>query len=231
MVLHPTIPNLLTVSKGRKEAMWQLLSKIFILPRRTQDKAKHYAKKMLGESLCRWKSELNISMCRRAEHHLQTMGTSHQHNEKSLFGKKNSEESLALSKKNRDLAMSNIYKVRLNPVGYQRKVDQWQREREVAIAVGQPNPFAGLTERGWFWLEARKPKIVEGKPHFDKPETEAVARKMYELTELQKEGKFRVKRDKDVLSTAIGMKEHRGRVRGVTSKLTFREGFEEDRST
>ena len=61
-----------------------------------------------------------------------------------------SEESLALSKKNRDLAMSNIYKVHLDPVGYQRKVNQWQREREVAIAVGQPNPFAGLTERGWF---------------------------------------------------------------------------------
>ena len=52
-----------------------------------------------------------------------------------------------------------------------------------------------------FWLQARKPKIVEGKPHFDKPETEAVAQKMYELTELQKQGKFSVKRDKDVLST------------------------------
>ena len=72
---------------------------------------------------------------------------------------------------------------------------------------------------------------MEGKPHFDKPETEAVAQKMYELTELQKEGKFSVKRDKDVLSTAIETKEHGGRIRGVSSKLTFREGFEEDRST
>ena len=129
------------------------------------------------------------------------------------------------------MAMSNVHKVHLGPGGYQRKADQWRREREAAIAAGQPNPFAGLTEHGWFWHEARKPKIVKGKPHFDKPETEAVAQKKYELTELQKEGKFRVKRDKDVLSTAIGMKEHRGRVRGVTSKLTFREGFEEDRST
>ena len=82
-----------------------------------------------------------------------------------------------------------------------------------------------------FRLQARKPKIVEGKPHFDKPETEAVAPKMYELTELQKQGKFSIKRDKDVLSTSIRTKEHRGRIRGVSSKLTFREGFEEDRST
>ena len=34
-----------------------------------------------------------------------------------------------------------------------------------------------------------------------------------------------------MLSTAIGTKEHGGRIRGVSSKLTFRDGFEEDRST
>ena len=110
-------------------------------------------------------------------------------------------------------------------------MDQWRREREAAIAAGQPDPFEGLDERGWMWLFARNSKIVDGKPKFDQPETEAVADKMYKLTELQKEGKFSVKRDKDVLSTAIGTKEHGGRIRGMSSKLTFREGFEEDRST
>ena len=34
-----------------------------------------------------------------------------------------------------------------------------------------------------------------------------------------------------MLSTALGSKEHGGRVRGVSSKLTFRDGFQEDRST
>ena len=34
-----------------------------------------------------------------------------------------------------------------------------------------------------------------------------------------------------MLSTAIGTKEHRGRIRGVSSKLTFRDAFEGDRST
>jgi hypothetical protein len=43
-----------------------------------------------------------------------------------------------------------------------------------------------LDECGWRWLEARKPKIVEGKPKFDRPETEAVAEKMLQLAELQK---------------------------------------------
>ena len=40
-----------------------------------------------------------------------------------------------------------------------------------------------------------------------------------------------MKRDKDVLSTALVTKEHGGCIRGVSSKLTFREGFQEDRST
>ena len=115
--------------------------------------------------------------------------------------------------------------------GYQRKADQWRREREAIIAAGLPDPFQGLTDRGWFWLEARKPKIVDGKPYFDEPQTEAVAQKMYELTDLQGQGKFKAKRDKDVLSTALGSKEHGGRIRGVSSKLSFKDGFQEDRST
>jgi hypothetical protein len=69
---------------------------------------------------------------------------------------------------------------------------------------------------------------VDGKPKFDQPETEAVAQKMYELTELQKQGKFKAKRDKDVLSIAIGSKEHGDHIRAVSSKLTI-NGFQDDR--
>jgi len=136
-----------------------------------------------------------------------------------------------LSKRNRDLALSNVHKVSLGPGGYQNKADQRRREREAIIAAGLPDPFQGLTDRGWFWLEARKFKIVDGKPHFDEPQTKAVAQKMYELTDLQSQEKFKAKRDKDVLSTALGSKEHGGRVRGVSSKLSFKDGFQEDRST
>ena len=67
-----------------------------------------------------------------------------------------------------------------------------------------------MDEHGWRWLEARKPKIVEGKTKFDRPETEAVADKMLELAELQKHGKFKPHRERDVLSIAIGSKEHGG---------------------
>ena len=59
MVLDPTIPSWPLVSEGRKEAMWQLLSRNFILPRGTREQVRRYALKMLGETFRRWKSELN----------------------------------------------------------------------------------------------------------------------------------------------------------------------------
>jgi hypothetical protein len=65
-----------------------------------------------------------------------------------------------------------------------------------------------LDKHGWQWLEARKPKIVEGKPKFDRPETEAVPEKMFQIAELQKKGQLKPHREKDVLSTAMWSKEH-----------------------
>jgi len=87
-----------------------------------------------------------------------------------------------------------------------------------------------LDERGWRWLDARKPTIVEGKPKFDRPETEVMAERMLQLAELQKKGQFKSNREKDVLSMAIGSKEHGGRVRGLSFKLSIKDGIERDRA-
>jgi hypothetical protein len=73
-----------------------------------------------------------------------------------------SEEALALSQRNRELALSNIHRVCLGLGGYKRKVEKWRLEREVAIDVEQPDPFEGFDERGLQWLQVRKPKIVDG---------------------------------------------------------------------
>nr|AAX96784.1 transposon protein, putative, CACTA, En/Spm sub-class [Oryza sativa Japonica Group]ABA92546.1 transposon protein, putative, CACTA, En/Spm sub-class [Oryza sativa Japonica Group] len=43
-----------------------------------------------------------------------------------------------------------------------------------------------------------------------------------------KKGYFKPKREKDVLSTALGTPEHGGRVRGVSSKMSWKEGFKND---
>ena len=178
-----------------------MLRQTFILPRGTQDRVRDYARKMLGESFRRWKSELNTKYVKKGRTPFADYGEITQAQWEEFVRQKSTEQSLVLSKNNTEQATRNVHKVHLGPGGYKRKADQWRREREAAIAAGQPDPFEGLTERAMFWLQARKPKIVEGKPHFDKPETKTVTQKMYKLTELQKQGKFSVKRDKDVLST------------------------------
>ena len=139
-------------------------------------------------------------------------------------------QALALNQKQSDLAKSNVHKVHLGPGGYIGKLDQWRREREAAIAAGQPDPFDDLDECGWQWIQARKPKLVDRKPKFDQPETDTVAQKMLELAELQKQGKFKPQRKHDVLSTAIGSKEHGDCVRGLSSKLSIEDGFEKDKA-
>ena len=70
-----------------------------------------------------------------------------------------------------------------------------RKARDAAIAAEQPDPYDGLDERGWQWIQARKPKPVEEKPKFDQPETDMVAQKMLALAELQKQGKFKPQRE------------------------------------
>ena len=53
VVVDPTIEKWTLVPEGKKETMWQLLSRTFIFPRGTRDKVKHYARKMLGETFRR----------------------------------------------------------------------------------------------------------------------------------------------------------------------------------
>ncbi|KAF2936172.1 hypothetical protein DAI22_04g284909 [Oryza sativa Japonica Group] len=68
----------------------------------------------------------------------------------------------------------------------------------------------------------------EGKVSFEDPELVVVADTIENLSSAQKKGAFKPKREKDVLSTALSTPEHRGRVRGVSSKMSWKEGFKHD---
>ena len=85
---------------------------------------KHYAKKMLGESFRRWKSELNTKYVQKGRTPFADYGDITPAQWEEFVRQKNSKKSLALRKRNRDLALSNIYKACLGPGGYQSKADQ-----------------------------------------------------------------------------------------------------------
>ena len=110
MVLDPTIPDWPTVPEGRKEAMWQMLRQTFILPRGTQDRVSHYARKMLGESSRRWKSEFNSKYVKQGRTPFADYVEITQEQWEEFVRQKSTEQSLALSKKNIDMALSTVHK-------------------------------------------------------------------------------------------------------------------------
>jgi hypothetical protein len=88
IVFDPTIPDWLTVLEGKKEAMWGLLRQTFILPRGTQEKIKHYAKKMLGETFRRWKSDLNTKYVQKGREPFADYKEITRRNGRNLFSKR-----------------------------------------------------------------------------------------------------------------------------------------------
>ena len=117
MVLDPTIPSWPLVPEGRKEAMWQLLSRTFIVPRGTREQVKHYALKMLSETFHRWKSELNTRYVKKGRTPFADYGDITPAQWEEFVRQKTTKEALALSQKQTELAKKNIHKVRLGQVG------------------------------------------------------------------------------------------------------------------
>ena len=102
--VDPTIPKWTLVPEGKKETMWQLLSKTFIFPRGTRDKVKHYARKMLGETFCRWKGELNIRYVKKGLTPFADFGDITPAQWEEFVRQKTTKQALALSQKQSDLA-------------------------------------------------------------------------------------------------------------------------------
>ena len=234
--VDPTILDWFQVPEGLKGEMWAKLKQTFLLPqsKTTRENIRHYARKALGESFRRWKGELNRDFVKKGATYDEVkkkygMVTEAQWNE--FVRQKTTPEALALSQRQSELSQRNVHRPRLGPGGYLGKQEKWRRTRDALIAAGQPDPFEGLDECGYQWLLAREPEIIDGKLHFAKEATNVMCEKITNLSEAQRKGDFVANRDRDVLSTALGTREHGGRIRGVSSKLSIRDGFERDRAT
>nr|ABA96301.2 transposon protein, putative, CACTA, En/Spm sub-class [Oryza sativa Japonica Group] len=79
---------------------------------------------------------------------------------------------------------------------------------------------AGYAPKVEQWTKEEEEMRKKGQP--------SVADKIENLSSSQKKGYFKPKREKDVLSTTLGTPEHGGRVRGVSSKISWKEGFKND---
>lgn len=228
--MDPSIPDWRQVPNETKEFLWTELKKVFQYPRGTKEEAKEHALKQFGQSYRRWRWELNTNFVKKNLTPFNEYGRITPTQWKEFVRQKTSETAQNISTHFSEMAKKNMHRPFLGPGGYRAHVDKWNREREGIIVKGLSDLYEGLNDRAFGWVKACEVKNAEGNnPAFLKPETEEVVGKIKEYAELEKAGKWVPNREIYSLRLAIGTKEHRGRVRGISSKLSWKEGFAEDR--
>src|SRR5438876_5730743 len=113
--------------------------------------------------------------------------------------------------------------------GYATSIPKWEKELEDAIIVGKQIPYANLDDRSKNWMLGRRSTSSScAKLSFNKPETIEVVNKLAEIHAQATQGSFVPDRENDILTKALGTKEHPGRTRGFGSKVPWKTGFPND---
>ena len=67
-------------------------------------------------------------------------------------------------------------------------------------------------------MPARSKKLKEGRTKYNETKTEEVEKRILEVSVAKKSRSFEPHRERDVLTEALGNPEHRGHIRGVSSR-------------
>jgi hypothetical protein len=108
-----------------------------------------------------------------------------------------------------------------NNIDYAEKHRRWQQEDERLTQLGLQNPFDNFRGRLGPFMCAHSKLIESGDVSFHSQSTTDVAQRALRESSKDSNGE----RENDALSNALQTKEQRGRVRGVSSKMTWKEGF------
>ena len=131
---------------------------------------------MMGESLRRWRSELNTKYIQKGLTPFNEFGKITPSQWEGLVAQKTSPEALELSARNTELAKRNKHHHHLGPGGYYAKEEQF-RKMDEEVAVAGNIDVMNLKVRSRNWIYARSTELSVSNLKFDKPETqEAVSR-------------------------------------------------------
>jgi hypothetical protein len=109
----------------------------------------------------------------------------------------------------------------LSNTGYAKKQRRWQQEDERLGQLGLQNPYDNFRGRLGPLMRAHSKLIESGDVSFYSQSTTDVAQRALRESSEDSNGE----RKNDALSKALQTKEQRGHVRGVSSKMTWKEGF------
>lgn len=128
------------------------------------------------------------------------------------------------SKQFKDLAKKNDLRHNLGMTGYTGHREEWRREEREAEERGEENPLKALPMRDRDFFYARRPKKAKAnkKAKYNDPKVDEVEKIVLEVNEAKERGDFQPRREHDVLTEALGRPEHRGRVRGMGSRYSWK---------
>ena len=107
--------------------------------------------------------------------------------------------------------------------GYAAKRKKWRQEESEAAASGQENPLLGIDKRGRDYFNVRRPKrLKEGRTKYNEPKTEAAEKALIAVNAAKERGDFKPHREHDLLTETLGNPECSGRVRGVSSRMSWK---------
>jgi hypothetical protein len=116
----------------------------------------------------------------------------------------------------------------LGNTGYAKKQSKWEQEDQRLAEQGVENTYDKLSGRLKHFMRARSKLTEIGEITYYNQSTEEVEQRGLRES---CQGSNEDERENDALSRALGTKEQRGRVGGVSSKLTWHEGFPAHKSS
>ena len=222
--LDITIRQWRDVSDDVKNQMWNKLVTRFVLPGGSEELVKKYTMKQFAINFRNWRSEMNTKFAKKGLDPTKKYKISA--GQWAVFlEQRSSPDFISLSEANSELSKKNKYRHHLGTGGYKRQVPKWRQEDAEKKAAGLPTLSEQLGERTANWIRARKPRETESGVSFDDPTVEEAAKNIYAIAAKQSEGTFKPQREKDILTAGLGNPEHPGRVRGISSKEGWKEGF------
>ena len=116
---------------------------------------------MMGESLRRWRSELNTKYIQKGLTPFNEFSKITPSQWEELVAQKTSAEALELSARNTELAKRNKHHHHLGPGGYYAKEEQFRKMDEEAVAAGNID-VTNLKVRPRHWIYARSTESSGG---------------------------------------------------------------------
>ena len=208
-----------------KEEMWNEVKKAIRFKDEHLQRAEKASLEEMGNIFKNWKSKLNCDFVKMNKTPFSKYGKISPDDWETFVSQKTSPEAIALSEKMAELNRKNKFKVHLGPGGYRKKVGKWRAREEKNRALGIPDPLEGLEERSRNWVYARSDVTDEGQLVLKDPASSEVVEKLKDTVKQQEQGLFQPEYHRDQLTKALGTKEKGGRVRGVSSSASWKEGF------